>query len=188
MDFTEALRKLIRRGEGSIPYMYLDTNGYVTVGVGHMMRTVAAAQALPFERRADHAPATADEITAEYTKIAALPFGQSHDAESFEPYTTLELTSEEIDSLLDRRIAEFETGLRQDFVGFDNYPDRVRLGLMDMAFNLGNNGLVTKFPGFTAAARAQDWSKCAAECHRKGIRESRNKEVRELFEEPDLPI
>lgn len=188
MEFAEARRKMIRHGEGSIPHMYLDTKGLVTVGVGHMMRTVEAARKLPFVKREDKAPATADEIAVEYNRIAAMPFGQNHTARSFKAHTALILTGREIDALLERRIAGFEKGLRRNFDGYDTYPDRVRLGLMDMAFNLGNQGLVKKFPSFTAAARARDWKKCASECRRTGIGNSRNEEVKKLFEEADLPI
>jgi GH24 family phage-related lysozyme (muramidase) len=39
--------------EGSVPYMYLDTTGNVTVGVGKMLPNAAAAQKLGFIRRPD---------------------------------------------------------------------------------------------------------------------------------------
>lgn len=181
MSFADRQRALIRSGEGSIPHMYLDTEGYVTVGVGHMMPSAADAQTLPFVHRDTGNAATADEIATDYNAVKARPYGQSYTAHSFEPYTKLILPDNEIDALLDRRIAEFETGLRNDFDGFDDYPDRARLGLLDMAFNLGNSGLVDGFPSFTAAARAGDWAACAKECHRKGIRETRNEEVKQLF-------
>ena len=53
---------------------------------------------------------------------------------------------------------------------------------MDMAFNLGNVGLVRKFPTFTRAARAKDWLTCARECQRRGIGDRRNEQTRQLFE------
>ena len=56
---------------------------------------------------------------------------------------------------------------------------------MDMAFNLGNKGLVSKFPSFTRAAREKNWAKCAEECRRNGISKARNDEVRHLFESID---
>ena len=86
-----------------------------------------------------------------------------------------------IDELLDKRIFAFESGLRRDFPDYDDYPEEVKLGLMDMAFNLGNSGLVNKFPSFTRAAREKDWAGCAKECHRNGIADSRNQEVEDLF-------
>jgi len=43
-------------------------------------------------------------------------------------------------------------------------------------------GLVSKFPSFTRAARAQRWRTCAQECQRTGIGTSRNAMTKQLFE------
>ena len=188
MNFAEVGRELIKKGEGSISHMYLDTRGFVTVGVGNMMRTAADAQAIPFVRRDNETVATAEEIAVDFNTIRSLPYGQGYAESSFKSHTALDLPEMEIDALLDRRIANFEAGLRGDFSGYDTYPDRARLGLLDMAFNLGNHGLVTKFPTFTAAARAGEWSKCAEECRRRGIGAARNEEIKQLFEGADEPI
>ena len=50
-----------------------------------------------------------------------------------------------------------------------------------MSFNLGTAGLVEKFPNFVAAVNAKNWSKAAAESHRKGIGDERNDTVKQLF-------
>ena len=42
------LKKKLFQYEGKIPHMYLDTKGYVTVGIGHLLKDVAAAQKVPF--------------------------------------------------------------------------------------------------------------------------------------------
>ena len=188
MSFEESCRELIKSGEGSISHMYLDTRGFVTVGVGNMMRTAAEAQALAFVRRDNGNTASDEEISADFDAIKNRPYGQSYTARSFKEFTQLDLPEAEIDALLDRRLAGFEAGLREDFPGYDSYPDRARLGLIDMAFNLGNHGLVTKFPSFTAAARERNWAVCAEECRRRGISATRNEEVKKLFEEADDPI
>ena len=188
MEFAEAQRALIKTGEGSVPHLYLDTRGFVTVGVGNMIPNVEAAQTLAFVRRDGGAPAGAEDIAADYDAVKDRPYGQGYTAASFKPHTALDLPETEIDALLDRRIAEFEAGLRSDFGNYDNYPDRARLGLLDMAFNLGNHGLITKFPTFTTAARAGDWTTCAQECRRIGVGDARNAEVRKLFEDVDEPV
>lgn len=103
-------------------------------------------------------------------------------ARSYRQFTKLELDEDTIHTLLDRRISQFEDGLRRDFPEYDNYPDAARLSLMDMAFNLGNAGLVNKFPSFTRAARRQDWVGCAAECNRPQLSDERNDEIRQLLE------
>ena len=60
--------------EGSIPWMYRDTVGKVTVGVGVMLPDAPAATALPF-KIAGH-PASATEIAAEFARVDAIPMGR----------------------------------------------------------------------------------------------------------------
>ena len=179
-SFEDRRRELLKDGEGSISHMYLDTVGKVTVGVGNMLPDADAAVALAFVRRETGERATDAEIRADFASVSAQKMGKL--ASSYKHATKLDLPDDAIDALLDKRIAGFESGLRKDFPDYDDYPESAKLGLMDMAFNLGNSGLVNKFPSFTRAARARDWAKCAKECERKGISKTRNDEVRHLFE------
>lgn len=176
--FRAKVRAMLKEGEGSIPWMYLDTVGKVTVGVGNMLPNAAAAQALPFEE-ADGRAANAGVIADAFQDVSAQPKGRP--AGAYESVTSIRLSEQGIDDLLDQRIDEFESGLRQLFPGFDSYPDPARMGILDMAFNLGLNGLQTKFPTFTRCARNKDWNCCANQCRRTGIQESRNVETRQLF-------
>ena len=177
--FQQSLQALIKSGEGSIDHMYLDTVGKVTVGVGNMLPNAEAAIALGFLQRSDDAPASADQIGQEYEGIFCRMPGQY--AASYRPYTNLYLPEEAINNLLDTRIGDFQAGLEKSFPNYPGYPEAVKQALMDMAFNLGNAGLVKKFPSLTKAARNEDWSECAAQCHRRGISASRNEEVEGLF-------
>lgn len=178
--FTSERRELIKRGEGCITHMYLDTVGKVTVGVGNMLPSADAAAELPFHNRETGEAASADEIRREYETVARQEKGRA--APSYKQFTRLDLDEDSIHELLDSRIADFESGLRRDFPDYDSYPDPARLSLMDMAFNLGNSGLVNKFPSFTRAARAGDWAGCAAECERPQLSAERNNEIRSLLE------
>lgn len=178
--FLNKRRDLIKRGEGCISHMYLDTVGKVTVAVGNMLPTADAATTLDFIDRETKTPASEVDIRKEFELVQAqIP---AKVAASYKRYTKLDLTDEFIDQLLERRIDEFESGLVRDFSNYLSFPDEARLGLIDMAFNLGNKGLLSKFPSFTRAVRAKDWHICAAECKRSGISEQRNQETRELFE------
>lgn len=172
-------RELIKAGEGSVPHMYLDTVGKVTIGVGNMLPDAKAATKLPFVVGESGEAATDEEIVAEFERIAAqepgLPAGR------YKQHTRLLLTDDAINALLDKRLSRFKSRLRNDFEGFDSFPLDAQLGLIDMAFNLGKHGLVNKFPSFTKAARKQDWRKCADECRRKQVQDSRNQEVKALF-------
>ena len=178
-NFVKQQRDLIKRGEGCISHMYLDTVGKVTVGVGNMLPNADATIGLPFVRRDSGAAASNDEVRAEFRSVASKEPAKL--ASSYKKYTKLDLADDSIDDLLDQRIAEFESGLQKDFPLYDTYPDTAKLGLMDMAFNLGNSGLVNKFPSFTKAVREADWTVCAQECQRTGISDERNEEVRKLF-------
>ncbi len=57
-----------------MPWMYRDTVGKVTVGVGLMLPDVKAAQELPFIMGTR--PATPQEIAAEFARIDRLPLGR----------------------------------------------------------------------------------------------------------------
>jgi len=180
-EFKRKIRTLVKSGEGSIPHMYLDTVGKVTVGVGNMMPTAETAVELPFIHADSSLPATDDEVGNEFAFISQQTQGRL--AGSYKEFTSLILTDEYIDELLDQRIEGFVQQLKRDFPNYDHYPEPARLGLIDMAFNLGNSGLINKFPSFTRAAREEDWASCQRECHRRGISDTRNEEVKTLFGE-----
>jgi GH24 family phage-related lysozyme (muramidase) len=178
--FASRRRELIKHGEGSISHMYLDTVGKVTVGVGNMLPDADAAAQLPFYFRDTGTPASETEIREEFDRIEQEEPARL--ASWYKQHTRLDLSDEAIDQLLDGRIDDFEAGLLRDFNDYDAFPEAAKIGLMDMAFNLGNSGLVNKFPSFTRAARAMDWETCAAECRRRDVSDARNEEARGLFE------
>ncbi|MCB1738441.1 MAG: hypothetical protein KDI42_09970, partial [Gammaproteobacteria bacterium] len=171
MLFRTQVREMLKNGEGSIPWMYLDTVGKVTVGVGNMLPNVSAAQALAFVD-ANGAAASAVRVAGDFRAVSSLPAGKV--ARVYKHVTTVRLTEAGINDLLDGRITEFETGLRRLFPDYDDFPDPARMGILDMAFNLGLNGLDTKFPSFCRNARNRDWQGCAQQCHRRGISDARN--------------
>ena len=187
MTFDEKTRLLIRKGEGSIPHMYLDTLGNVTVGVGQLLRTPEDALELPFVMRQMGALRTSSsrvwsgrrasdgEIRRDWEAVNDQQSGLTIVASAYKHYTRLELPEPEIDALLDRRIREFENDLKTRFSDYDDFPENIRLGLLDMAFNLGCHGLVTKFPTFTAAIIDRDWETAARGKSRqaRGLVESR---------------
>jgi len=165
--------------EGSVPYMYVDTAANVTVGVGNLLANIASAQALAFVVRPTDgsdpslAPAaTPDQIAADFANVIAQPKGENYPY--YEPYTTILLPEAAIQALLLSRVQGFTTELIGAFPDFNAYPDEACAALFDMAFNLGLEGLLTKFPHFTQAVRNQDWATAAAQCTRGGIQASRN--------------
>lgn len=178
-SFRDRIRAELKNEEGCVTHMYLDTRGYVTVGVGHMLADVQAAQVLGFRNRASGEPATPEEIENAFNTVKQQPPGRI--ASRYQTCTDLELPMEEIDAQLDRHIDDFETTLRGHFRDYDQFPPEARQALLDMAFNLGSSGLLKKFPKLVANARARNWEGCAVECERRGIGDARNEATRALF-------
>jgi GH24 family phage-related lysozyme (muramidase) len=181
----------LKEFEGVFSYMYEDTTGNVTVGVGNMLPNAAAAQKLAFVRRPDPTakppvlagPATADEIKADFDNVNKQPAGKL--ATYYKQFTKLDLPDNAIDALLTARVSSFTTTLLATFTDFNMYPDEVCAAVFDMAFNLGIGKLTSQFPSFCTAVKAKDWATAAAQCHRVGIPDSRNTWTKAQLEKAD---
>jgi GH24 family phage-related lysozyme (muramidase) len=163
--------------EGSIPWMYLDTVGRVTVGVGLMLPHAAAAAHLPFcfgERNA-----TEEEIAAEFSRVDGLPMGRA--ALFYRRKDGPELGKPEIDSLLLTVLKGFEGELRAHLTGYESYPDGVKMALLDMAYNLGPAGLLNGYPRLLKAVESGAWTQAAAVSFRHGPGATRNQWTRTMF-------
>ncbi len=163
--------------EGSIPWMYLDTRGNVTVGVGLMLADAAAAQKLPFVLGA--APAPPEHIAQEFERIHAMPMGRP--ALFYRREGELVLDKSEIDTLLRSVLLGIEQTLREHLPQYDGFPDGVKMALLDMAYNLGPEGLLKGFPHLIEAVEAGDWASAAANCFRHGPGAARNQWTQQMF-------
>jgi GH24 family phage-related lysozyme (muramidase) len=172
----QSLTKL-KEFEGCVPWMYRDTVGKITVGVGLMLPDPKAAQALPFVLGAR--PATPEEIAAEYTRVDTLPLGRA--SAFYKSPTALELTQQTIDIKLTSVLEGFEADLRTQLPHYDTLPDTVKMALLDMIYNLGPAGLFKGFPHLIAAVDAGAWAQAAERCIRRGPSAARNAWTREQF-------
>jgi hypothetical protein len=91
--------KLIESIEGRIPWMYLDTEGLVTAGVGECLRT--ADEASVFFGR---------DVRADYDRVAAMPKGMVASRYWYAGCPTL--TDAQLDARRDRSIANAEGDAR----------------------------------------------------------------------------
>lgn len=66
------LRAKMEKYEGKVNHMYLDSEGYVTVGVGHLLKDLASAQKLNF-KNSNNMPASKEEIQADYEAVKKQP-------------------------------------------------------------------------------------------------------------------
>ena len=174
----EDLKARLRQHEGVVPHLYLDTRGLVTCGVGHMIPSPEAMAGIEMVR-IDGTPATPEGKIAEWHLVKGLkPAMLPH---YYEERTTLRMTLAVIDELQDADVAGFQAALTRQLTGFIESPEPAREALLDMAFQLGAGGLMSKFPHLALAAKAQDWQACAEQCHRAGIQEWRNTATADLF-------
>jgi GH24 family phage-related lysozyme (muramidase) len=164
----------IRHWEGSVPWLYLDTRGFVTVAVGNLLSTASAAMALPFvvDRNGTTVPAFSHEINDDYARVSRMSPGLS--ARAYRSPSSPILLDEDIDILLNRRLtSEFLPGLERMYPGFDRFPRPAQSALLDLAFNLGLGGL-GKFHRLGAAVARRDWDTAAIQSSRRTSRPERN--------------
>jgi len=164
--------------EGIVPWMYLDTKGHVTVGVGEMLKTAARAQSLGFVDR-NNEPATADAILADYHRVSALPAAKG--ADFYRASTSPTLPPDTTDAILMQHLTFFDGRLNRRFANYATFPDPAKLGLLDMIYNLGVSGLFKGYPSFTSYVQNQDWSNAATQCHRHGPSAERNNWTKQQF-------
>jgi len=171
--FDQVLMQL-KSFEGYVPWMYRDSVGKVTVGVGLMLPNAAAACALPFQEGGAAAPvaATAQQIEVEFVRVEALEMGRL--PSFYRAASSLELPEAAIDEKLSGVLAGFEATVRAKLNGYDKLPDGVKMALLDMAYNLGPEGLLKGYPRMIHAVETGEWAKAAADCERGGINAARN--------------
>ena len=165
-----AFRVFSEKFEGSIPFMYLDVKGLVTVGVGNLIDPVELAQAQPFRFKdkpgiaAPGSPATADQIAAEWKKLKDDPSLGKKGAGACKAITDLELSDDSIGALISKRLTDNEGFLKRQqwFQAFDTWPADAQLGLLSMAWAMGPGG-PGEFPHFRAACQSLDFNTAAAE-------------------------
>ena len=167
--FEQALIQLMKF-EGSVSWMYLDTVGKVTVGVGLMLPDAAAAQVLPFQAAGE--AATPEQIAADFHRVAGLPKGKLPNF--YRVAGSVELDQATITAKLRDILNSFEEKLRESIAGYDALPDGVKQALLDMAYNLGPEGLIQGYPHFLSAIEAGDWDRAADGCSRRGPAPARN--------------
>lgn len=167
----------LARWEGFTTWLYLDTRGLVTVGIGNMLPTLEACRALPW--RTIDRPSSQAEVDEAWSAIRAQQPAKA--ASSYAGVTKVRLESIEVVRLAERRLErEFLPGLRRLWPAWDSFPAPAQKALVDMAWNLGVRGL-GKFSNLRAAVKAQGWAAAARSCTRATSRPERNDWTRAQF-------
>ena len=177
--------------EGSKNYMYCDSRGNVTIGVGNMLPNSNAAAKLGFKK--GKSQATTKQIKDDFEKVKN-NYKKGYKASYYKQFSDVRLADktiksnlkEEIKSVVKRlkvRISKYNKNHSKtiDFIGL---PANVKVAMVDMAYNLGLNGLFNKFPTFLKHIANGDYKKAAKESKRGGIQKSRNEYIKNLLKHP----
>ena len=144
---------MLKSYEGNFAFMYLDSRGYVTVGVGFVLKTSAdaacytfylnpAPPAPPGPRRPGTPPppavvvkpglqeATDAQIKAEWTRVKAM--APNHLPTFYQSSATMKMQPGDIDTMLTQKVQTFEMQARQTFANWDDFPATAQLALLDM--------------------------------------------------------
>ncbi len=181
----------IRRWEGVFTWMYRDTEGYATTGIGFLVRDHDEALELPFGNMTEERPATPDEIRREFTRVMSCKRGMRAGAYRAIRAPRIELTEGAIMQIARRRLEkEFLPGVRKLLPRFDAFPEAAQSAIVDLAWNLGIGRSATEerkatgltaFGDLLAACNRGDWATAAKECHVATSREDRNAWRAEMF-------
>jgi GH24 family phage-related lysozyme (muramidase) len=180
MYLAESFSKL-KQFEGSIPWMYLDSVGLVTVAVGLMLPNSTSASYLAFQNPATGQPSSQQEIFNDYDRVKSM--SANHSADYYHLSISPMLAESEIDRLLSAKVNSFEVSLRRIYQDYDTYPDPIKIALIDMIYNLGPNKLQSQYIKFNAAIKSHDWKMAAMQSHRNGPSAERNDYIKNLLME-----
>ena len=112
-DDPELLRIMAQR-EGRVPYMYLDSEGYVTVGIGCKLESATEAAGLPFRRGASGPPVSRAEISEMWHTVKGSRRGRSA-LEQRGVSGAVQLPQSAIEALFRTRAKRFLDQLRRTF-------------------------------------------------------------------------
>ena len=166
----------LKQFEGCINHMYRCTGGEVTIGIGHALLTAANASNLSWQ--IDGAPAPPGRVQSDYQAVAAAPLGLV--ATAYQHLTQCRMADADVEALVAADVNAFEAHLLKVLPNWHRYPSPAQEAVFDMAFNLGIGGLF-KFSTLLKAVNESDWATAAAQCHRRGIQDSRNQATAALF-------
>jgi GH24 family phage-related lysozyme (muramidase) len=155
--------------EGRTTWLYLDVKGLVTCGTGNLVDPIESALALPWCIDGDPTqPADVDTVAAQWHAVKDRQDMREAGGGAFAKLTTIRLTEDAVDTLLQDRAHEMEYVLRQRFAGYDDLPADAQLGLLSMSWAMGPN-FGAGYPLFCAAVNAGDYASAALQCQMNAV-------------------
>ena len=158
---NKTMRPIIEDNEGITPYPYLDTNGFITIGVGANINNNPLSMDWYYKnpntgklRHLDkNNPDDLKLIKEEIHKLRQEPKGK--DASHYEEITNLRISDEYLNKLYYNRtkdaiedirylIKEHNKNSSKKIESFEKMPKPLQIVLIDMVFNLGRDGFSWK--------------------------------------------
>ncbi len=162
----DAFVSFTEKFEGSVPTMYVDIKGLITVAIGNLIDPIGAALDLPF-MRADGSLASRAEIGQEWRLMKTSP-GLSHLGwTAAAKIAKLHLSPEGISQLVAKKLAANEhylVEMKDEFPDFSTWPSDAQLAVLSMAWACGP-AFPPRFPKFTAAMHRRDFAAAALQSH-----------------------
>ena len=163
--------------EGSVVFLYLDSAGNPTTGIGHLVSTMSDSLKLPWQ------PDDSATIISDFRAISSRPANRVPVFYEEATVCRLPMGWPEQDAA-QRLETEFLPPLRALFPGaFDGFKMSAQVALLDMIYNLGLGRARTathpatglcEYVTMLGACSHGDWMTAAAQCGRRGISAQRN--------------
>lgn len=158
--------------EGYKDYIYIDSEGYISTGVGANIDNKADFMKLDW-RIGDRLATNIEKETA-YNDFVKLKHLKNYKAETFKKQSNLRLSEETINSLLENHLRKDLRALREGIDGFDDFPLELQEVLLDIRFNTGNLAR-SNWPKLRKALDEKNLTEILNNIHRKKISDERNK-------------
>ena len=150
--------------EGVTYWLYADSLGWITTGMGNKVDPLSDALAVQ-GWTINGAPAGASDITAAWNTVNATvtaPKGQvqpglpAKGGFAYQSLTSLRLTPAAVSTLVSKTLASFETYLKPHFPGWAKMPADAQFCILSMAWAMGP-GFASQFTQFDAAINRGDY-------------------------------
>lgn len=179
-SLLKAVAARLREEEGTPNYIYLDTKGLRSVGVGINVDKWKDFSEVNWN--VNGCPATYEEQLEAFNKYGDLKkqgyWGDKITSDHFEFKSNLRITEEEKERLLMKHLENDLAALEKYVPEFKSFPTELQEVLLDIRYNTGNAGR-GKWPKLYEAIEREDLIEMAKQTHRTGIGEKRNKWARE---------
>ena len=149
--------------EGLIPWLYCDSRGFVTVGVGDKVNPRSVVT-MPFVHLSDSSPASADEKASAFVRVQKF-FAKGLTASGYRAVSDLRLPADFCKRRLSARVTgEFVPAIEKQCPQFESFPVQAKLVLVDIAYNVGTAGFAA-FQQLIADCNSRLFADAAEQVH-----------------------